>query len=255
VQQQRELPGNLSADARRLRELAADREGASDTDNSDADEDGPAAEARRTEQLRRHVEKKWSFPTVAGRRAAPGSVEFEFMRALIQIFQLEDTLQDEVLALRDKMCQNMKVSQFGNGIAFENPCFPLVLRDVTCPWCCVACHVDVTSHPVRGPGLWVCENCDKLYDRDAMQARLVELLESVVQAWQAQEVNCKKCKSLRTSNIQLFCECYGRFQARFNASDIWLVLRMLRSLVGPHDLPWLGEALELYERAPLYDQR
>jgi len=251
VQQQREVPGNLAAEAARLNELAADLEGASDTDNSDVDEDGPAAEARRVEQLRRHVEKKWSFPNVAGRRAAPGSVEFEFMRALVQILQLEDSLTDEIIALRDKMCQKMKVSQFGTGIAFDNPCFPLVLRDATCQWCCVASHVDVTSHAIKGPGLWVCESCGLLYDKDAMQARLVELLESVVQAWQSQEVTCKKCRKLRTSHLQVFCDCYGRFQVRFDASDVWLVLRMLRSLVAPHDLPWLGEVLELYERIPL----
>jgi len=221
--------------------------GSDSEEEDDGDDDNlHAKHARKQERLRRHLEQKWSFPEVPGRKAPPSSVDFEFMRALIQILMLEECIVDQVQSLRDKMCQKLRVSAFSHGLDFESPCFPLILRDVTCPWCCVASHVDVTSHLSKGPGLWVCVHCERNYDKDGMQARLVELLQSAVQAWQSQEITCKKCRGLRTAQMQTFCECFGRYQVRFDAKDFRLVLRVLRSLTGPHDLPWLREMLELY---------
>ncbi|CAK0862583.1 unnamed protein product [Prorocentrum cordatum] len=113
------------------------------------------------------------------------------------------------------------------------------------PWCSVASPVDVTSHHAKGPGLWVCPSCDHLYDKEAIQSRLVGLLESVVQAWQSQEISCKKCKRLKPSRMQTHCECFGRFEVNFTEEDFELVLHVLRSLCAPHDLPSLQEALDL----------
>lgn len=95
VQQQREIPKGLAETTRDTRD---DDEGGSDSDEDGecVDPDDPVAQERKAERLRRHLEQKWSFPDVPGRRAAPDSVELEFMRALITIFTLEDTLTDEV---------------------------------------------------------------------------------------------------------------------------------------------------------------
>jgi len=228
----------------------ADPEGSDnseDEDIEDEDERRQAQEERRRARLKKHVEQKWSFPEVPGRKSPPGAADVEFMRALVQIFSLDETISEQVQALRDRMCQKVKVSAFQHGLDFESTCMPLVLKDVSCPWCCVASHVDITSHPHRGPGLWVCKNCERTYDKDAMQARLVDLLHSIVQAWQSQELVCKKCRGLRTAKMQNFCECFGRYQVRFSLSDFRLVLKVLGSLTGPHDLPWLREMIELHQ--------
>ncbi|CAK9103178.1 unnamed protein product [Durusdinium trenchii] len=155
-------------------------------------EDPHAVALRRQRRLRQQLEKKWSFPSIPGRRASPGAIDVECMRAIIQIYKLDDCITEEVEHLRDSMCESIRVSAFQHGLDFESPAFPLILRDVSCARCCVASHVDVTSHPTRGPGLWVCTKCDNCYDKDAMQARLVDLLHRIIQAWQAQEVVCKK---------------------------------------------------------------
>lgn len=238
AQQQRELPGGLPGDT-------LDRDS---SESEDSGEDGPGANARKAERKRRHLEQKWSFPILPGRRAPPGPLDFEFMRALVQVLQLEECLADHVHFLRDDICDKLRISSFKAGIGFENPCFPLILRDVSCPWCCTSSHLDVTSHPVSKPGSWVCLHCKKNYDKDAVQARLVDLLETVVQAWQSQEVSCKRCKRLRTALLQKNCECFGIYQLRFRGEDSKLVLRILRSMVAPHDLLWLGEMLDLYEQ-------
>eukprot|EP00929_Paragymnodinium_shiwhaense_P053984 TRINITY_DN27061_c1_g1_i1.p1 TRINITY_DN27061_c1_g1~~TRINITY_DN27061_c1_g1_i1.p1 ORF type:complete len:2570 (-),score=762.48 TRINITY_DN27061_c1_g1_i1:128-7837(-) len=246
LQQAQELPQAAS----RRREPTERWKELSDEEDDDVDADGPGARERRAEQLRWHLEQKWSFPDMPGRRSIPGAVDFEFMRALVQIYQLEDCLLDQVHALRDRLCQKMKVSAFAKeALKFETPCFPLVLKDVLCPSCCMASHVDVVSHPVKSPGLWVCVHCKNCYDKDAMQAKLVGLLEHVVQAWQSQEVVCMKCKKLRNGKLQNFCECFGRFQVRYKEEEFRLVLKMLRSCVEPHDLPWLGQMLSIYESA------
>jgi len=229
-----------------------DSEGEDDASSSDSEaedgtkESGLGREARKAEQRRLHLEQKWSYPAVAGRRTPPGAVDFEFMRTLIQILGLEDCLADQVLALRDRICQKIRVSSFGRGVSFDNPCFPLILRNVVCPSCSVASPVDVTAHQTRGPGLWVCPSCDRLYDKEAVQARLVGLLECVVQAWQSQEISCKKCRRLKTSMIQSHCDCFGRFEVRFSEADFQLVIHVLRSLTQPHELPSLQEALDLW---------
>ena len=71
----------------------------------------------------------------------------------------------QVDQLRDAMCQVVRVSSFQHGLDFESSAFPLILRDVSCQKCCAASHVDVTSHPTRGPGLWVCGRCNSNYDK------------------------------------------------------------------------------------------
>lgn len=210
-------------------------------------EDPHAVALRRQRRLRQQLEKKWSFPSIPGRRASPGAIDVECMRAIIQIYKLDDCITEEVEHLRDSMCESIRVSAFQHGLDFESPAFPLILRDVSCARCCVASHVDVTSHPTRGPGLWVCTKCDNCYDKDAMQARLVDLLHRIIQAWQAQEVVCKKCKGLRSAQMQQFCECFGRYEVSFKSEDFHLLLQVLRSLTEPHDLPWLRESLDFYQ--------
>lgn len=240
--------------ARRLKELSQDLRDLPPGDESDDDipgrdaEDPHAAAIRRQKRLRQQLEEKWSFPFIPGRRAAPGAINIECMRAIIQIFKLDDSLREEVEHLRDDMCEIVKVSSFQHGLDFESPAFPLILRDVSCQRCCEASHVDVTSHPTRGPGLWVCTRCDQTYDKDAMQARLVDLLHSIIQAWQSQEVICKKCRGLRLAQMQQFCECFGRYEASFKSSDFHQLMQVLGSLTEPHDLPWLRESLEFYEK-------
>eukprot|EP00445_Apocalathium_hangoei_P088550 CAMPEP_0204203814 /NCGR_PEP_ID=MMETSP0361-20130328/69199_1 /ASSEMBLY_ACC=CAM_ASM_000343 /TAXON_ID=268821 /ORGANISM="Scrippsiella Hangoei, Strain SHTV-5" /LENGTH=970 /DNA_ID=CAMNT_0051166833 /DNA_START=29 /DNA_END=2936 /DNA_ORIENTATION=- len=210
MQQQRELPGNFG-DSKQTFEADEDF-GDSSEDEQHGTQD---RQLRKAERLRRHLEAKWSFPEIPGRRAVPGSIEMEFMRALIQIFQLEETLADQVVALRERMCQKLRLSAFGVAAnVFENPCFPLVLRDVVCPWCHTASHVDVTSHASRGPGLWTCTNCERFYEKDVMQGMLVALLENVVQAWQAAGGLLQEVQGLQ----------------ELPHPD---VLRLLRSLPGP----------------------
>jgi len=175
-------------------------------------------------------------------------VELEFLCTLMQVLTLDDWLTDQVETLKDHVCQLLRVSSFGSTAIFKSPSYPLILHDVVCPWCYVASHVDITSHRSRGPGLWVCPNCERFYDKDIMEAKLVGLLESVVQAWQSQEITCKKCRHIKTSQIQNLCTCFGQFQVRFDLADFHLVVRVLRSLVGPHGLGWLGEMLDLHEQ-------
>jgi hypothetical protein len=246
AQQQQEAV-SLSGDSKQQQRLSDMAGNASESsEDEDGEEPGPAMEARKAERLRRHLEQKWSFPDTPGRCFPPESVEFEFMRSLIQIFELEDWLKEETMEFRDRLCKKLGLSNF-TSTSFKNPCFPMLLRDLPCPWCCVASHVDVTSHPSRGPGLWVCLHCDRLYDKDAVQARLVSTFESIVQAWQSQEITCLKCRRLNTTQIQTFCSCFGRFRLRFNGADFRLLFRVLKSLVLPHDMPWLGEVLEMHE--------
>lgn len=239
VMHQRELAGGLNLKEDPLR---------GDGDSSGEEENRLEAKEAKAQQLRRHVEMKWSFPDMPGRHQRPGAVEFEFMRTLVQTFQLEACLVDKVEALKDRMCQKLGISPFKSGTNFENPCVPLILRDVVCPMGCETAHVDVTAHPSKGPGLWVCRSCGAGYDKDAMQGRLTALLFSLTQAWQSQEVTCKKCRKFRMSHMQNFCDCFGQFEVRFRTSDFQTILTVMRSLVVPHDLPWLGEMLDMHEQ-------
>jgi len=222
-------------------------ESADEYEDADGHERKETAAERKQRRVRQHLLEKWSFPKVPGRRQPPGPVDLEFMKALIQIFQLEDYLTDQVYALRDRLCQKMKMSSFGKGITYESPNFPIIVRDAICPRCCVACNVDVTSHPYKGPGLWTCLNCKSHYEKDVMEAQLVGIMNSLVEAWQAQEVRCTSCYRIRTCKLQTFCECYGVFKLRYSADDFRLIFRILQSLVGPHDLQWLGQVLSMYE--------
>lgn len=239
VLQATELPGGNESRPAPVSDDESDDETATNT---------PRVRLNKEEQRRLHLEQKWSFPDIPGRRVPPKQVDVEFMRTLVHIFMLEVPLRNQVAAVRDRLCQKLHLSAFGTGIDYENPYFPLIIRNMACPWCATANHVDVTSHPARGPGLWVCVACTRLYDKDVMEAKLVELLECQVQAWQSQEVVCNKCRRMRKSRLQTFCECFGRFCVRLERAEFDMVLRVFRTLVAPNNLQWLGETLSMYER-------
>ncbi|CAE8587435.1 unnamed protein product, partial [Polarella glacialis] len=204
-------------------------------------------------------------------KAPPSSVDFEFMRAqasskglaqselnaLIQILMLEECIVDQATCLD-----------------FESPCFPLILRlaetsRIVSP-VCVHCErnydkeSDEASTKGEGKGKLKDRSCPNVHldtriaeesvrfnrakssysAKDGMQARLVELLQSAVQAWQSQEITCKKYAIVFMRTVSRFscanisgAEDYALRKCRPSAS----ALADIR-----HDLPWLREMLELY---------
>lgn len=243
IQQQNETPG--SADQVLDDDLLKDN---SDSEGSDEDDIQIEDKAyRRRERLRRFLQEKWAFPTPPGKYRESSTVGIEFMKMLLKVFRLDSMLKNENNVLLDKMCAKMSISTFDDRISFKTPRFPIVLRDVSCVFCSSTSQVDVTAHPSRGPGLWVCDTCNFLYDKETMQARLVATLESCVQAWQAQEVVCKRCMRLRTSNLLNFCDCYGTFRTRFDKEELRVVFSVMRSVAKAHDLMWLHETVDTYE--------
>eukprot|EP00746_Dinoflagellata_sp_MGD_P145157 gnl/MRDRNA2_/MRDRNA2_77802_c0_seq1.p1 gnl/MRDRNA2_/MRDRNA2_77802_c0~~gnl/MRDRNA2_/MRDRNA2_77802_c0_seq1.p1 ORF type:complete len:2564 (-),score=510.18 gnl/MRDRNA2_/MRDRNA2_77802_c0_seq1:8-7699(-) len=243
IQQQNETPG--SADQMLDDELLKEED---DSDGSDVEGVQIEDKAyRRRERLRRHLQEKWSFPNPPGKYRESSTVGIEFMKTLLKVFQLDAMLKHENTVLQDKMCAKMSVSTFEDRVNFKTLRFPIILHDVPCKNCSATSQVDVTAHATRGPGLWVCENCNLLYEKEAMEARLVATLESCVQAWQAQEVMCKRCSRLRTSNLLNFCDCYGTFRTRFDKEDLRIVISVMRSVSQAQDLTWLNETVDTYE--------
>merc|ERR1712232_1376719 len=122
----------------------------------------------------------------------------------------------------------------------RRPGFPILVPHVGCKWCASVADIDVCSHPWKFPGFWVCP-CGRLYDRDATEARLVEIAGQLLLAWHSQDIVCPKCLACKNSNITTFCMCSGYYATKHKVRRIPLILKVMESLVEPHGLPWLGE--------------
>jgi DNA polymerase epsilon subunit 1 len=95
---------------------------------------------------------------------------------------------------------------------------------------------------------WHCPRCFALYDKAALEARLVEMVHAQSVQYQLQDLYCVKCHLPAEHTMRDYCACSGTFQLLPGTRErLYDTLRLLHRVAQQHAFPWLLEAVERLE--------
>merc|ERR1711966_50085 len=100
--------------------------------------------------------------------------------------------------MRKDLLLLLKEKEFAPRSEYRSGQYPVEVA-VTCsaPACWMVEVINVTTHLHNGPGLWVCRSCAHEYGRKYVEGLLVEHVDALIAAWQAQDLTCVKCKATK----------------------------------------------------------
>ena len=207
-----------------------------------------------------------SFPTLVGSRVlltdstATTHPTLEFVKMVCEIFSLDKSIEYEVKQLKAGLLRLLNVSEYAPESAFVNPSVSLVLHDIICLECNYGRNLDLCRDPQllvnhetedpttdaedpRGPE-WCCSRCSAPYDTDAIEMRLVELVERYTAQYQMQDLQCRKCKLFAETQMRTYCSCSGTFRVVRAQETLMSKLLILRQIANYHDFPWLADTID-----------
>jgi len=120
-----------------------------------------------------------------------------------------------------------------------NPSLSFILVECVCGYCGHCRDLDLCRDPE-----WACGECGNPYEHEAIETRLITLVQRRSLAHQLQDVQCAKCKSVKRTNLASCCgKCAGPFELRLPQEKIDLGLQAFGNIAAYHDMPWLAETV------------
>ncbi|KAI7977288.1 hypothetical protein EIK77_004704 [Talaromyces pinophilus] len=219
---------------------------------------------QRDELLHPELASDYNFPVLPGALVDPNTENrnavLELVKALMQVLSLSKTTTLETRILRRELLALFEVREFSKEGRFENPSASLKLSELTCSACCLIRDLDLcrdedilpdpdTDGKKTAPKAWRCPFCQTEYDRLAQEERLVGEVHGMIVSWQAQDLKCSKCNSLKVSAFMEHCSCSGKWTTTLDRNEIQKKLRVMLSVAKYHDLKLLeGVSEEVLQR-------
>ena len=228
-----------------------EEEEAVNSDESDFEDPPDVRRKRRINELR----AKWEFPQLPGvvfpeaTKGLSPAVEFaKYIWEILALERIDVRAVEEIAAMRNDLLKFFRVSPFSKAAEFANP---IKNKCKVVHVCCTRCGetsaaVDVVSGPFQGPGLWECTLCGGVFDRDMMESRLVDIVNTVVQGWQTQTLHCEKCKTAKTRLLSKYCDCSGKYATRIEKPGAIELVTTIQSVALAHDLLWLQDSCAFF---------
>jgi DNA polymerase epsilon subunit 1 len=191
-----------------------------------------------------------AFPVLPGSHLVMGSPALEFVKLVCHLVALDAPLQPAMLRLRRNLLRLLDVREFADEAQFVNPCRTYVLPDVMCGFCGACRDLDLcrdrsAAASVVAGAHWSCEQCAHPYDHEALESRLVQIVQRRSHAYQLQDLQCVSCRQVKTDSLSSICpKCAGAFSTRQPAAGLREALAIFRNVAQHHDMPWLLETVE-----------
>ncbi|KAH8693014.1 DNA polymerase epsilon catalytic subunit A [Talaromyces proteolyticus] len=214
---------------------------------------------QRDELLHPELASDYIFPVLPGVVTDPNEGNrnpvLELVKSLMQILSLSKTTTLETRLLRRELLALFEVREFSKEGRFENPSASLKLSELTCSGCCLIRDLDLCrdedilpdASVDGGKGTlkaWKCPFCQTEYDRLAQEEKLIGEIHGMIVAWQAQDLKCSKCSSLKVSALMEHCSCSGEWTTTMDKAGIVKKLRVMVSAAKFHDLKLLEGVAE-----------
>ncbi|EED20302.1 DNA polymerase epsilon, catalytic subunit A/POL2, putative [Talaromyces stipitatus ATCC 10500] len=219
---------------------------------------------QRDELLHPELASDYVFPILPGALVDPNTENrnavLELVKALMQVLSLSKTTTLETRLLRRELLALFEVREFSKEGRFENPSASLKLPELTCSACCLIRDLDLcrdedilpdlgSDGKKTAPKAWRCPFCQTEYDRLAQEERLVGEVHGMIVSWQAQDLKCSKCNSLKVNAFMEHCSCSGKWTTTLDRNEIQKKLRVMLSVAKFHDLKLLeGVSEEVLQR-------
>ncbi|KAL7994229.1 putative DNA-directed DNA polymerase, family B, ribonuclease H-like superfamily [Plasmopara halstedii] len=212
-----------------------------------------------------------SFPVYAGSHLQMESPALELVKFVVAVFQLEPSVEAQVGKMRRTLLKLLHTSEFGEEAQFRNPSLSFTVQDVICLNCNLCRSIDLCRDPqlfrrstranIEGDeedaneedtemtSAWYCPRCFALYDKNAFEMRLVELVQAQSVAYQLQDLYCTKCHLPAEHKMREYCPCSGTYTLLPGMQESLLeTVRLLRRIAQQHHFEWLLDTTQRLER-------
>ncbi|CAD6887281.1 unnamed protein product [Tilletia controversa] len=154
----------------------------------------------------------WSFPQLPGSHLKLRSPTLEFIKNVCAVLSLGGgALASEVQICKRNLLDLIGVREFAPEAEWRNPCEPFKLGLVICEFCNDDRSMDLCRDAdlLNGNTEWRCSKCDFPYDRAAIEARLIDVLNGYLSSFALQDLRCMRCGMIRADNMGERCSCSG----------------------------------------------
>ena len=184
-----------------------------------------------------------SFPLIPGSHLALADPALEFSKAVCHLASLEPAVESQLLRLRRNLLRQLGVREFAVEGVWHNPSLSFVLPEVVCDFCGHCRDLDVCRE-----NEWACGECGNGYNLEALEHRLVTLVQRRALAYQLQDVQCGKCRAVKVKNLSPFCaKCAGPFELRQPRKVLLDGLKTFANIAEYHEMPWLAETVAFFQ--------
>lgn len=152
------------------------------------------------------------FPVRAGSylsKADLGSPALAFVKSICHLCALDKKQTSAVTTLRRQLLKMIHVKEFSPEAVWKDPCASLVIQDVICPSCQDCQDLDLCRDPSLQHGDIQCQLCGMPRDVDALELKVLAMLQNTVDAYLLQDVKCGKCGATGAQHVQRQCDICG----------------------------------------------
>jgi len=188
-----------------------------------------------------------AFPRPPGAHLRMISPALELVKMVTAVLALDGDLAERVQALRRNLLAQLHIRDFSAEAQFREPCRTARLADVACRWCHDVADLDLNrdSQDVDGERSWWCLKCGHQYPRAEIEGRLVLIAQRRSLGYQLQDVQCMRCRGLRTGQLTFRCNTCGcGFGTRSRPAEVREELLALGEVARAHKLDYLGEVVQ-----------
>lgn len=86
---------------------------------------------------------------------------------------------------------------------------------------------------------WSCERCHAEYDRQAIEALIIDSVQRRIVSYQLQDFKCQRCKAMRADSLSMHCVCSGEYVGSQQKQDLLRRLGVVQNVAEWHQLPLL----------------
>lgn len=211
-----------------------------------------------TEQLMRLTQKIYKrltdedFPTQLGCRYKLRCPALEFVKYITKALSLDKNIMNQCNKLKKDLLKIVNVREFSDEAQYTDPSLSFVVPQMICMKCNHCRDVDLCRDPCSNldendkskPIGWYCSNCGEYYDIKKIEYFLIESLHTKLMSHVTQDIKCVRCKEVRGTFLQKYCECSGVYENLLGLDDASYLVKALHNFTKHVKLTRLENELD-----------
>lgn len=231
--------------------------GVDDDDEAELDADTAAVLAEIGEKLMRAVpqvakiepgdaakEHSSEFPVLAGSHLPMNNPALELIKTVCATLALDGHAQTDVQSVKRNLLTMIKVREFSDEAKFRDPCLTFELSDVFCNYCNAVRTLDLCRDQRLTAGDWRCPDCDNEFDKEMVEALLIEHVHQKSVAFQLQDLKCPGCGMVKNDNMSVYCGCSGEYKLKVSTRSLLTRLATLKRIATYHQFAMLEDEVD-----------
>jgi len=219
----------------------------------------------RTEMHNELLASDHAYPVLPGshlQHLSSTNPVLQLTKSLMHVYSLDKSLELAVRALRRDLLALFEVREFSAEGRFDNPSASLKIESWSCSQCCLATDIDLcrdesflppqTQGANGGEGVatslsnWSCPECHAVFDRFAIEERLIARVQEMLVRWATQDIRCKKCRGVRTEANEFMdnCGCSGAWAETVDKKGLRKDLGVLEKVAATYGLILLVDVVK-----------